>query len=484
MNNNTRYFLRVAPMLLMDMALAALCLLMAYLLRADVPVFSLEALRQDAQFQPYVSLILFAPFVRMFTYITFGVYDESAMKGHTARNLYNLCKAVTLGSVVLIVAAFMYRGFSEYRQFSYSRSIFAIDWFLTIILVTGTHTLLTHLRIKMLQRGIGQRRMAIQGTGQLSGVFLNELDQFPLAGYRIMGYIASDSEETKFDNSTNFKHLGDIPDILEIINTYSLNEIVVTDVNTLGMELVQFVEECHKRDVVVKLALDFYGILMQARKLDELAGQPVIQINEIAIQGLARVLKRLEDITLCSIALMITFPLWVIITFLIKRESPGPAIFAQTRVGKNGRTFTMYKFRSMVADADAQKEELMSENEADGLIFKMKNDPRITRIGRFIRRTNLDEIPQFLNVIRGDMSLVGPRPPVPSEVAQYTEPQKRRLGATPGITGLWQVNRGHQHSFEEVLNWDTYYIEHWSLWLDIKIIFKTFGVVLTGKSSY
>jgi exopolysaccharide biosynthesis polyprenyl glycosylphosphotransferase len=458
---------------------------MAYLLRADVPVFSMEALRDDPLFRPYVSLILFAPFVRMFTYITFGVYDESAMKGHTARNLFNLCKAATLGSVVLIVAAFMYRGFSnEFRQFSYSRLIFFIDWFLTITLVTSTHSLLTHLRIKMLLRGIGQRRMAIQGTGHLSGVFLNELEQFPLAGYRVMGYIAPESDEVMSQESKKFKHLGDIPNILEIINTYSLNEIVVTDVNTLGMELVQFVEECHKRDVVVKLALDFYGILMQARKLDELAGQPVIQINEIAIQGLARVLKRMEDIILCSVALTITFPLWVLITYLIKRESPGPAIFAQTRVGKNGRTFTMYKFRSMVADADDKKEELMSENEADGLIFKMKNDPRITRIGKFIRRTNLDEIPQFFNVIKGDMSLVGPRPPVPSEVAQYTEPQKRRLGATPGITGLWQVNRGHQHSFEEVLNWDTYYIENWSLWLDIKIIFKTFGVVLTGKSSY
>jgi exopolysaccharide biosynthesis polyprenyl glycosylphosphotransferase len=468
----------------MDMALAVLCMLMAYVLRMDVPVISIEAFRSDPSFQPWLPLILFAPFVRVFTFNMFGVYDDNTMKVHSAQNIYNLCKAVTLGSVVLIVAAFMYRGFFDYRQFSYARLIPVYDWFLTIILVTATHALLTHLRIKMLLRGIGQKRMGIQGTGHLSGVFLNELKQFPLAGYRVMGYISPDSEKNSFEDADSFKYLGDTDHILDIINTYSLNEIVVTDVDSLGMELVQFVEECHKRDVVVKLALDFYGILMQARKLDELAGQPVIQINEIAIQGLARVLKRLEDITLCSIALMITFPVWVVISLLIKRESPGPAIFAQTRVGKNGRTFTMYKFRSMVADADAKKEELMDENEADGLIFKMKNDPRITRIGRFIRRTNLDEIPQFINVLKGDMSLVGPRPPVPSEVAQYTEPQKRRLGATPGITGLWQVNRGHQHSFEEVLNWDTYYIENWSLWLDIKIIFKTFGVVLNGKASY
>ena len=483
MSNSTKYLLRVTPLILMDMAVAVLCFLIAFVLRSEGYVLDWEVLRTDELFQPYIALILFTPIVRVFTYNMFGVYDERSIKGQTSNSLYNLCKAVTLGSVVLIVAAFMYRGVYEHRSFSYSRMIFAMDWMLNIVVMTSTHSLLTYVRKEMFRRGIGQRRLAIQGSSMATKNFLAELREYPIVDYRVLGYVADVKDKDAFADD-DFKYLGSPSNILEVINSYSIDEIVVADVESLHMELVEFVEECHKRDVVVKLALDFYGILTHGRKLDELAGQPIIQINEISIEGLPRLLKRLEDVVLCSIALAITFPLWLIISFLIKRESQGPVIFNQVRVGKNGRTFTMYKFRSMSNDAEDQKAELMEQNEADGLIFKMKDDPRITRIGKFIRRTNMDEIPQFLNIIRGDMSLVGPRPPLPEEVAAYTEKQKRRLSTTPGLTGLWQVNRGHQHSFEEVLNWDTYYIENWSLWLDLKIILKTVGVVLTGKSSY
>jgi exopolysaccharide biosynthesis polyprenyl glycosylphosphotransferase len=300
----------------------------------------------------------------------------------------------------------------------------------------------------------------------------------------VKGYIADDDARDAFREVDGFDYLGTPSRILEVINRYELDEIIVTDVNSLGMDLVSFVGECHKRDVVVKLALDIYGVLTHGRQLNQLGGQPVIQINEIAIEGFARVLKRTEDIILCSLALAITFPVWCVIGFLIKIESPGPAIFHQMRVGKNGRTFMMHKFRSMHLDAEERLDELMEHNEADGLIFKMKEDPRCTVIGKFIRRTNLDELPQFLNVLKGEMSLVGPRPPLPMEVSKYSEHHKQRLSTTPGITGLWQVNRGHNYNFEEVLNWDMYYIENWSLWLDIKIILQTIGVLVTGRYSY
>jgi len=158
-------------------------------------------------------------------------------------------------------------------------------------------------------------------------------------------------------------------------------------------------------------------------------------------------------------------------------------LFQQERVGKYGRTFTMYKFRSMYDGAHSELDLLRDMNEAEGLIFKMKDDPRVTRIGRFIRKTCLDELPQFLNVLRGEMSIVGPRPPLPEETSEYEDRHLRRLHTTPGITGLWQVNRGHRYSFDEVLAWDTYYIENWSLWLDLRIMIKTLWVVATGRGT-
>ena len=175
--------------------------------------------------------------------------------------------------------------------------------------------------------------------------------------------------------------------------------------------------------------------------------------------------------------------LTIILGPLIKLESPGPIFFSQKRVGKNGRIFKIYKFRSMYADAEERKKELMAQNEMNGLMFKMKDDPRITKIGKFIRKTSLDEFPQFWNVLKGDMSLVGTRPPTVDEFEQYDLHHKKRLGMTPGLTGVWQVSgRSDITDFEEIVNMDVEYIENWSLKRDIGILFKTVQVVLSSES--
>lgn len=468
------------------MLLAMACLLTAYIIRfgtaIESPGLLVEALRNDRWFQPYISIIIASPFIRAFTYNLFGIYDDSSLNRSAAANLLDISKAVTTGSVVLVVIAFMYRSVSEFPEFGYSRLIFGMDWILNLVCVAGLHTVIAALRNELLRRGIGYRRVAVQGAGLAAQSLLRELSEFPDRRYRIEGFIANDvPEDAPVLERGAFKHLGETSEILEIINRYNLDEVVVTNAGSLGSGLMTFVEECHKRNVLVKLSLDFYGILTQGRKLEEMGGQPVIQVNEIAIEGFARILKRLEDIVVSILLLIITFPLWVALALLIKGESPGPILFHQERVGKNGRTFKMYKFRSMYRDAEDRKGELDADNEAEGLIFKMRDDPRVTRIGRVLRRMCLDEIPQFLNVLRGEMSIVGPRPPVPDEVARYNDRDMMRLVATPGITGLWQVNRGHRYSFEDVINWDTYYIENWSLWLDIKIMLRTIWVVLSGR---
>jgi exopolysaccharide biosynthesis polyprenyl glycosylphosphotransferase len=488
MSRGTRYFIRIAPLIVLDMLLAAACLLTAYFVRHPATVGSvretIEQLRTNQWFLPYVSLIIAAPIVRVFTYNLFGVYDVRMLNRQTARNLINISKAVTVGSVLLIVLSFMYRGLVSFPEFNYSRLVFAVDWLLNLVLVAAAHSAFSALRNEMLRRGVGFRRVAVQGVGEGACSLMTEMDGYPDRAYRVVGYIADDLPAgAPVVRAARFRFLGPPAKILDIINEHRIDEVVVTNASSLGSDLMTFVGECHKRDVVVKLSLDFYGILMQGRRLEDMAGQPVIQVNEIAIEGFAKYLKRIEDIVVSLAMLAITLPLWMVLVFIIKRESPGPALFHQRRVGKHGRTFTMHKFRSMYPGAEDDLAHLEALNEADGLIFKLHNDPRVTQIGKFMRRSCLDELPQFVNVLKGEMSIVGPRPPLPEETAKYSDTHMRRLTTTPGITGLWQVNRGHRYSFDEVLAWDTYYIENWSLWLDFKIMAKTLWVIFSGRGT-
>lgn len=174
----------------------------------------------------------------------------------------------------------------------------------------------------------------------------------------------------------------------------------------------------------------------------------------------------------------------LLIALAIKLDSPGPVLFRQTRIGKGGKPFTLYKFRSMVDGADRQQEALRRATGRSALLFKLRDDPRVTRVGRFLRRTSLDELPQFFNVLKGEMSVVGPRPPVPEEVAEYQDWHLQRLLVTPGLTGLWQVNGRSDLTFDEMVRLDLYYVENWSPWLDLKVILRTVPVVLTGRGAY
>ncbi|MEK3732524.1 MULTISPECIES: sugar transferase [Paenibacillus] len=197
------------------------------------------------------------------------------------------------------------------------------------------------------------------------------------------------------------------------------------------------------------------------------------------------VIKRIMDVMLALIGLVLLSPLFILVALLIKMEDPkGSVFFYQTRIGKNERPFRMYKFRSMVSNAEELLEKLLDQNEVGGAMFKMKEDPRITKIGKFIRKTSIDELPQLWNVVRGDMSLVGPRPALPREVMQYTSYDKQRLSVSPGCTGLWQVSGRNNLSFQEMLELDLEYIERRNLWLDIKVMLRTVKVMVFPNSAY
>ncbi|MBR3307906.1 MAG: sugar transferase [Lachnospiraceae bacterium] len=230
--------------------------------------------------------------------------------------------------------------------------------------------------------------------------------------------------------------------------------------------------------------IDVEELNLEGKEAGDFAGYSVLSFSLQNMDYRRLLIKRFFDIIGSIIGLLITAVIFPFIALAIKIESRGPVIFAQERIGKNGRRFKLYKFRSMYKDAEKRKQELMEKNEMKGLMFKMENDPRITKVGRFIRKTSLDEFPQFWNVLKGDMSLVGTRPPTVAEFEQYNVHYRRRLSITPGLTGMWQVSgRSDITDFDEVVRLDLEYIDSWSLMLDVKLLLQTVGVVIFGKGS-
>ena len=208
-----------------------------------------------------------------------------------------------------------------------------------------------------------------------------------------------------------------------------------------------------------------------------------MQLINIANQNRYEKIKRFFDICLSAAALVVLSPLLLVIAILIYLEDKGPVIYSQTRVGKDGRAFKLYKFRSMCVDADEKLKDLQELNERDGPVFKIKNDPRVTKVGKFIRKTCIDELPQLVNIIKGDMSIVGPRPPLPNEVEQYNSYQKQRLLVVPGLTCYWQIQKGEETTFDEWVELDLKYIKERSILLDFRLILLTFKVILSGKGA-
>lgn len=237
-------------------------------------------------------------------------------------------------------------------------------------------------------------------------------------------------------------------------------------------------------DRIEKACCDETSAVRISRELSHCAGGNVVTMGTVELKLRDQVLKRTMDIVGGIVGCIISIPIIALVAIPLKLESPGPLIFKQRRVGRNGRVFYIHKLRSMYVDAEARKKELMAQNEMNGLMFKMEDDPRITRVGRFIRRTSIDELPQFFDVVRGSMSLVGTRPPTLDEYRQYESHHKRRLSMKPGITGLWQVSgRSDIDDFEEVVKLDVQYIDNWSIWMDIYLLFRTVGVVFDRKGA-
>ncbi|MBN1793423.1 MAG: sugar transferase [Candidatus Omnitrophica bacterium] len=335
------------------------------------------------------------------------------------------------------------------------------------------------LRIK----GFNFRNILVVGTGPRAQRFIREVLRHREIGLKVIGLV--DREKEKIGQWVIGQQvIGTLEDIPNILHTRSVDTVVFIVPRSWLEDIEKPMHYCEMLGVTLSVAVDLFKLRFARRKEEKVLGFPTITFEPTSDSAWQLLLKRVLDIVLAGTALIALSPVLGLIALAIRLTSPGPVLFRQERCSLRGRKFTLYKFRTMVEGAEEKKGELLCYNEMEGPAFKMTRDPRVTRVGTFLRASSMDELPQLWNVLRGDMSLVGPRPPIPTEVEQYDAWQRRRLSMRPGITCLWQVNgRNHISNFDEWMKLDLDYIDRWSLWLDCKILFKTIPAVLASNGA-
>lgn len=334
------------------------------------------------------------------------------------------------------------------------------------------------------RRGFNTRHLLIVGTREKARRFHRLVAEHKDWGLEVAGFVQVNGGPLPTEMAGRHV-LGHVRDLVSICKNKQVDEVVFCLPKDFIMDAETYLKELEELGVTVRMVLDFYDVSFYRQELSFFHNElPILTYHPKTFEAQQLFLKRTLDIIGSLVGLGITALLFPFIALAISLDSPGPIFFGQKRVGENGRTFRCWKFRSMEAGAERRKRKLLGQNEMKGAIFKIKDDPRTTRVGRFLRRSSLDELPQFWNVLKGEMSLVGTRPPTPGEVARYENWQRRRISIKPGITGLWQVSgRNAIDDFDEIVRMDLSYIDNWSLWLDLKLLLKTVQVVLTRRGS-
>lgn len=373
--------------------------------------------------------------------------------------------ACSAGIMAVVIIIFLQ------RELFASRFIVLAAWILAIIFVSLGRIIVRSIQIRLLRRGVGVHKVALIGvncsTTDLKKVFVRR----PELGVEVTHEFGSGAGE-------------DLRNITELAKARQIDEIIQGDSSLPRDESLALIDIAHEYHIDFRYAADLLATTATNISVNTLSGVPLVEIQRTKLDGWGRILKKVFDVLVSFIGSILLIPVFLIIALIIKLDSRGPVFVKLQRIGAAGKPFYTYKFRSMVPGADKMKQELMDRNErADGPLFKMKNDPRITRFGRFLRQNSLDELPQLLNVLKGEMSLVGPRPHEPGEVAQYQKHHKHLLEIKPGMTGMAQVSGRANLKFEDEVKLDVYYIENWSMKLDIIILLRTPIVVFSRTAA-
>ena len=494
----------IAVTFAVDAVLTVACFISAFILRSGEGVVAKTGWKWSAAFVPYAGILMFSIAARLALLVYQRVYRFGGAFSYVHESI-KVFKAILIGSLLIVSWAFLFRGGFAFREFSYSRAVFVFDFAISFVAFTAFHLGLRYIQTIVRKRGVNLIPTLIVGTNVEAAQTARELAERQYLGYRVVGIVeGSDAAENftherrelDLENGESLPIIGSIDELADVITTYRIQQVIITDDKVESETLFEAMMQIGRQQrVEFRFAPKLFNILPQKTSVEQIGVLPMVRLFREPLTDVERFLKRVSDLAIATIATVVTMPIWLIVAIVVKLDSKGPILFNQERVGMDGRIFLCYKFRTMAANSDESLHREMYQKNIEGsagasagedgqpVYGKVKDDPRITRAGKWLRRTSLDELPQILNVFTGEMSIVGPRPPIPYEVEEYDIWHRKRLDMKPGITGLWQVSGRNRLTFEEMVKVDLFYIENWSLLLDLKIILLTIPAVFRGDGA-
>ncbi len=456
----------------LDFLLVDVALLLAAVLRA--PLSALEFVKEIGQpvHLPLILYLLF-PVVWVIVFLLFSLYD-----GRKNLRVVDECSSLFLGTVLagVSMAGVLYLSYRDVSRFLF---ILFVGLGFVLMLVWRLAVRLA-FRLNWRFTKTQSRRVLILGAGELGHRVSEQIKSQPYLGLNLIGFL--DDKFCAPDHSPDI--LADLDNARQVILEKRISDVIVALPLSAHQRLTQVVSELHDLPVRVRVVPDYFSLTLHRASVEEFAGMPMLDLRAPALSEYQRMVKRGFDLLVCVLGMPFALPVMAVIALAIRLDSRGPVFYMADRVGENGQPFKMFKFRTMVQGADKMLSLVERIDEQGNVIHKSRGDPRVTRVGRFLRRFSLDEIPQLINVFTGEMSLVGPRPEMPSMVGQYASWQRKRFVVPQGMTGWWQIHGRSDKPMHLHTEDDLYYVQHYSIWLDLQILVRTLWTVLRGKGAF
>jgi len=468
-----RTFQRIFPIyLFIDLIIITLIYYISYVSRYN----TLSSFVTNANY-PHIKEYIFIYIVWLTVILTYFKKENlyATDRGLTIPKEVRKVVASIIHATILISAVIF---FAQYKFFS--RVVFINNFIISSIALSGWRIAKRLALRKLISEGFHNVNVLIIGAGSISRAVISEAKRNRQLGFNIVGFL----DDKKTGDIESLPVMGTLDSFTTIVKKHFIDEIIIT-IPSERRIVSDLIQKAKKMRIGLRIIPENFDEPSSVLNVSHIGDIPLLTYKERVRHPAELALKRLFDCVISLISLILLFPLFVIIATIIKLDSHGSIFYIQKRIGLKGRSFNFYKFRSMRKNADDDKAALMDKNEmSDGIMFKIKKDPRVTQIGRLLRKYSLDELPQLMNVLKGDMSLIGPRPPLSDEVNKYTADQMQRLSIRPGMTGLSQVKGRSNLAFKKWVKWDLWYIDNWSFWLDMRILWWTIPVAMKGKGAY